>query len=280
MVGRTQRGELVRYDAKSGGFVGLLSGISAEHVVFSPDGKWVAYVKYPEGALYRSRPEGSERLRLTAPPLNVILPRWSPDGKRILFGGKAPGAVSKVYTISPDGGSPEPLMPNDGDSEGDPNWSPDGDRIVFAVDKIRGGSELRVFELRNHRVSTLPGSQGMAGPRWSPDGQTIAAVTRNGLSIVLFDFRSRQRSTLIRMPLGFPNWSKDGASLYFLRFPDQPSVLRIRVRDHKLERIADLKGLPTTGIYGVWLGLTLDDSPLLLRDVGSQDVYALDWQVP
>ena len=46
-----------------------------------------------------------------------------------------------------------------------------------------------------------------------------------------------------------------------------------------VERVADLKGLSITGYYGIWLGLAPDDSPLLLRDAGSQDIYALDWEV-
>ncbi len=38
LVGRTFRGELMRYDAKSGQFVPFLGGISAEYYAFSKDG--------------------------------------------------------------------------------------------------------------------------------------------------------------------------------------------------------------------------------------------------
>jgi hypothetical protein len=34
------------------------------------------------------------------------------------------------------------------------------------------------------------------------------------------------------------------------------------------------------GLLGPWSGLSPDDSPLLLRDISSQDVYALDWDAP
>jgi hypothetical protein len=33
-----------------------------------------------------------------------------------------------------------------------------------------------------------------------------------------------------------------------------------------------------TGFWGFFLGLTPDDSPLLLRNLGTQDIYALDWE--
>ena len=61
---------------------------------------------------------------------------------------------------------------------------------------------------------------------------------------------------------------------------DQPSVMRIRIRDRKIERVADLKKFRQTGFYTIRLGMAPDDSPLLLRDTGTQEIYALDWQVP
>jgi hypothetical protein len=54
------------------------------------------------------------------------------------------------------------------------------------------------------------------------------------------------------------------------------TVLRIRISDRKLEQVVDLKGLNPTGMWGTWLGLDPDDSPLMLQDVGTQDVYSLN----
>jgi hypothetical protein len=55
-------------------------------------------------------------------------------------------------------------------------------------------------------------------------------------------------------------------------------VVRIRIADKKVEQVLDLKDFVTVGRYGGWLALTPDDSPLLLHDTGSQDVYSVDWQ--
>jgi hypothetical protein len=63
----------------------------------------------------------------------------------------------------------------------------------------------------------------------------------------------------------------------FVHYPENPAVLRIRISDHKLEQVADLKGFAPTGFWGFWLGLDPEDSPLMLRDAGTQDVYSLDW---
>ncbi len=68
-LGTKQRGELVRYDMKSHQFEPFLSGISATDPTFSRDGKWVAYVSYPDHNLWRSRSDGSERRQLTYPPI-------------------------------------------------------------------------------------------------------------------------------------------------------------------------------------------------------------------
>ena len=85
VVGRSYRGELERGESRSAQLTPFLSGISAEDVVFSKDGQWVAYVSYPEGILWRSKLDGSNKLQLSSPPLFAALPRWSPDGKQIVF---------------------------------------------------------------------------------------------------------------------------------------------------------------------------------------------------
>jgi eukaryotic-like serine/threonine-protein kinase len=280
VVGRTFRGGLVRYDSKTGQFLPFLSGISAEFVTFSKDGQSVAYVTYPEGALWRSKVDGSERVQLSYPPLNPILPRWSPDGNQIIFYSSTPGKPERIYAVSREGGSAQQLIPADPKTQWDPNWSPDGSKIVYSGGPARADSDIRMFDLSNHQVITLPGSQGFYSPRWSPDGRYIAAMPVNSLSLVLFDFQTQKWTELMKRSAAFPNWSRDGRYIYFLHWPDNPAVLRIGVSDRKVERIADLKNVPITGYYGIWLGLSPDDSPLLLRDAGSQDIYALDWETP
>jgi len=56
--------------------------------------------------------------------------------------------------------------------------------------------------------------------------------------------------------------------------------MRIRIRDRRLERVADLRNFRQTGYWSFWLGMAPDDSPLLLRDIGTKEIYALNWQAP
>ncbi len=99
-------------------------------------------------------------------------------------------------------------------------------------------------------------------------------------SLSLFDFATQKWEELAKISVGFPNWSKSGEYVYFIREENQSSVMRVRIRDRKMERVVDLKNFRQAGYYGLWLGLAPDDSPLLLRDTGTEEIYALDWQAP
>src|SRR5271170_2037711 len=190
VVGHRLLGELVRYDARSAAFLPFLSGISAEFVSFSKDGQWVAYVTYPDGVLWRSKVDGSERQPLTNPGMYAKLPRWAPAGKQIAFYGwplegklqtdnrmGPSGQPYKVYAVSRDGGAPEQLIGDDPEPESDPSWSPDGSKMIFAGRVNADSSTIHVLDLATYQISTLPESQGYFSPRWSPDGRYIAAMS-------------------------------------------------------------------------------------------------------
>ncbi len=280
VVGALARGELARYDAQSAEFVPFLSGISADSVSFSRDGQWVAYVNFPEGTLWTSKLDGSQRLQLSYPPLYSVLPSWSPDGKQIVFYAFSPGQKSKLYMVSTDGGTPRQLVPEDAQEESDATWSPDGTRIVFSGPRSDPNTTIRILDVKSHQISMLPGSKGFYSPRWSPDGRYVVALPSDSRSLMLFDFAAQRWEEIAKVTAGFPTWSKTGDSVYFLHWENPPSVMRVRIRDRKLERVADLKNFRQTGVFGIWLGMAPDDSPLLLRDTGTQEIYALDWQAP
>jgi serine/threonine protein kinase/Tol biopolymer transport system component len=280
VVGRNYRGELERSEPKSARLTPFLSGIAAEDVVFSKDGQWLAYVSYPQGILWRCKPDGSQKIQLSAPPLFAALPRWSPDGKQIVFYNYSVGKPGRIYLVSAAGGTPQQLLPEDPEPKQDPDWSPDGDKIIFGSVPADNHSALRVLDLSTHHVVALPGSQGLFSPRWSPDGRFMVALPADSLSLALFDFRTQKWSQLAKVRAAFPNWSRDGQYVYFLRWLDSPAVLRIRIADRETEQVLDLTNLPTVGNIGPWLGLGPDDSLLVLKDTGTQDVYSLDWEEP
>jgi len=282
VIGSQPRGELVRYDANSGQFVPYLSGISADGVAFSRDGQWVTYETFPEGSLWRSKVDGSDRLQLTFPPMTALLPRWSPDARQIAFQGKTAGEPWAMYVVSAEGGAPQEIMAG----AGDVGWSADGSSLVFSdtprlFDPSASGKlAIHIMDLKTRHVSTLPESDGLYSPRWSPDGRHIAALRAGPETIQLFDFTMQKWVELEKLPLGFPSWSRDSKYIYFdSPSGTDPAFYRVGISDHKLERLASLRNLRTTAATG-WTGLAPDDSPLVLRDVGTQEIYALDWEAP
>jgi Tol biopolymer transport system component len=285
-LGRLSRGQLLRYESKSDQFVPFLSGISGTDLDFSRDGEWVAYVAVPEGTLWRSKTDGSERLQLSFPPMQAQLPRWSPDGKRIAFMATALGKPMKIYFVSTEGSSPEPIKTGE-KNEWDPGWSPDGNWLAFgsttAVETSPSALAIHLLDLRTHQLSTLPGSQGLYSPRWSPDGNHIAALKAGEEHLWLYDLKILKWEEVASAMAAYPSWSRDGKYIYFSNLPYQREAAfsRVRISDRKLEQVVLLKDpLQPYGIPGVWTGLTPDDSPLLLRNVGSEEIYALDWEAP
>jgi serine/threonine protein kinase len=277
-VGDQKLGELVRYDAKAGQFLPYLSGMSVEGLTFSRDGQWIAYVTYPGNVLWRSNLDGTQRLQLTLPPLLAYGPRWSPDGQRVSFMARTPGQPFKAYVVSAAGGSPEPLVSTAG-NQVFPDWSADGITIVFGITGDTSAPDgLYSFDLASKQISQVPGSQGMHYALWSTDGRYLAAYPDTQGKVQLLDSSTRRWSSLGEVPNDFA-WSHASRYLYIDR--GEAGIFRIHPPDRREEKVADTRGLRrAVGDFGFSFGLAPDDSPLLLRNLSSQQIYALDWDAP
>jgi eukaryotic-like serine/threonine-protein kinase len=286
-VGASQgRAELVRYDSKSQQFVPFLSGLSAGELDFSRDGKWITYTSYPDATLWRSRADGSDRLQLTYAPISAGLPRWSPDGTQIAYVSMRPGRPWTIFLIPTQGGTPQEVLPADQD-EPDPVWSPDGKRLAFGghPDPHSSAIFIMIVDLATHRVSIMSGSENLFSPRWSPDGQYMAALTRDSTELMLFNFKTQKWSEWVNEPgiVGFPNWSQDGKYVYYdTTSTDHPTFRRIKVGQTHSEVLVDLKGLlrySSPPAFG-WSNVAPDGSALFVRDLSTDEIYALDMQLP
>ncbi len=282
-IGEQPRGELERFDAKSGEFVPYLAGVSISDVSFSRDGQWVVYVTYPEQALWRSRIDGSDKLQLTRPPFRAALPTWSPDGKKILFGGWDPGKDGAIYAIAAAGGVPQQLISDPASDAFYGDWAPDGKSIVFQRLQGKGSNNNRTdfetLDIQTGKVSVLPGSESLIVPALSPDGRFLAATTTDRLKLMLYDFATQKWTELAKTDIGALTWTRDGKYLYFDSGSGlDPAISRVRMADRKLERVTGLKDFRRVEFSNYpWSSLTPDGAPLLLRDVGTQEVYALDF---
>jgi len=282
--GQSLRGELVRYDNHHHQFLPFFAGIWAGEMDFSGDGKWVAYVSYEDHSLWRARVDGSERLQLTSPPVYAFLPRWSPDGTRIVYTDfqSGPGPV-KIFLVSANGGKPQRMFTESQDQI-DPSWSPDGKQVVYGrswstPEKL----SIQMLDLESNRVSTIPGSGGLYSPRWSPDGRHLAAMSADAKKLLLFDFKMQKWTNWIDEPgaLGFPTWSRDGKYIYYdTTSTEHTAFRRIEVGRTQSEFLIDLRELHRFAGGSSWSGLTPDGTALFVRDLSTDEIYSLEMDLP
>ena len=144
---------------------------------FSPDGRWVAFeraVDYDsgKGGLWLIRADGSGLRRLTDDTSGAGYPRWSPDGKRILFSQRVEAttfAPGPLWIVDVAGGKPTPVTdPADPGISFSGDWSPDGRQIVYDYFRPDAGPpELRVVNADGTHQSTLLVGGGET-PDWGP----------------------------------------------------------------------------------------------------------------
>ena len=283
-LGVQPAGEFVKYDLASQQFISILPGISGTDLDFSRDGKWIAYVAIPEGTLRRCRTDGSDCQELSDASHQVALPRWSPNGKHLVFMSAEGGKSWKTFIVPASGGRARQLIERDY-GEVDANWSPDGTKIVFGDEWSAKNPNIRILDLKTGKISLIPGSQDLFSPRWSPNGRYIVALSTDFTKLMLFDFQTAIWSSWLVERAGavsYPSWSADSQYLYFEDLvTGTDSIHRIKVGRHKPESILVLQGLERyPGPLGLWSGLAPDGSQVFVRDRSTQEVYGLDLDLP
>jgi len=269
-------GELARFDQPTNQFVSMLRGLSARDLEFSRDGQWIAYINPANETLWRSRADGSERRQLTFPPALASLPRWSPDSTEITYTAGARGSPSHIFVIGAGGGQPRQVSEG---SDNDSSFSPNGASVVYANAQPR----LQIADLRSHRTSTVPGSEGLFSPRWSPDGTSIAAINPANGHLMLYQISSSRWRDVVPGTVGgfgWPIWTRDGAHI---QAQQGTMIVRVRVSDGQIVPVTSLEGVRQVMLEGgaMWIGRAPDDAPLLLRELAPPpEIYALEIEWP
>ncbi len=189
-------------------------------VGWAPGGKRIAYAA-PNG-IFVANPDGSERHQLTVvrPGSQTFDgdPRWSPDGRWLVFAHEDPVHPS-VQLIRPDGTGRRRLTAGDA-----PLWSPTGREVAFQFGRF---GEQHIFAIgvdgRGRRqITNSPATETL--PDWSPDGRQIVFVsdragTRNG-QIYVVSAAGSSRAVRIAPSAVYdttPGWSPDGRWVVFAR---------------------------------------------------------------
>jgi len=274
-----QKIELQTHHAES-----LILNANAEEASVSPDGHLALNTDRPDGSLWRSSIDGAQRLRLTKPPLVASAPRWSRDGKQILFTGVRPGYLRQIYFLSADGGALRAVLP-EGREASDADWSPDGTQIVVSMreQKTQPKFGIYLFKPSTGEWTLLPDSRGLIEPRWSPDGRYIAALDEKNHRLLLYDFQSEKWDSLAEGGLlGAPYWTADSSAIYFQdQLDSEQAIFRVKIAGHRAERIFGcgelLRSSPSHCIFS---GLAQDGSLYVMVERGLTDIYGLDLDLP
>jgi len=282
-LGGNEHNELVRFDSDRKQFLPMLGGVTAFWPDYSPDSNWVVY--YSGSQLWISRPDGTDRRQLTSEAHFPEMPRWSRDGKEILYVAGRPEPTGRMYLISASGGAPRPVSTGDlvPDEE---DWSPDGTSIMFSVRSFDNPPDkvgLYLLRLKSGEVQRVNGTQGLAKAHYSPDGSYLGAESDDSSRVMLLDLRTNAwreiRKGKVFGPLA---WSRDSKYLFFqdILEQDQP-IWKIRVQDGQLTKVVDFRNFLEGSAQRCGFEALAPDGSVLVRvTTGDKNVYALDVAFP
>ncbi len=137
-----------------------------------------------QGMLWLLPAQGGKAMRLTGPEDDIRLPRFSPDGSRLLFQSFRDGAWQLALTAK-DGTERRNLTVGIADNR-DPAWSPSGDRVLFTSDRS-GNYEIWSLDLNTAEFVQLSNNPADDyAPAVAPDGSVAFVSERGGNPVIIF----------------------------------------------------------------------------------------------
>lgn len=190
----------------------------------SPDGTRLAVARHESTAPARDiwvfDLASANRLQLTLDPGQDHAPRWSADGRWVMFTSDRHG-VRDIYKRLASGEGAEELVSESEINKSVQAWSRDGRFVVYDTGALRGTSDLHILPLIGDRrpvvLASEPGFQQQADI--SPDGRLVAyASSESGrFEVIVKSYRDNSARRQITTNGGRePVWRGDGRELFFL----------------------------------------------------------------
>lgn len=170
--------------------------------------------------IYVINADGTNLKRLTTNTGAEFDPKWSPDGKRIVYRDSRRGVNhdDEIYVMNADGSGQANLSNSPSSDEWGPAWSPDGTKIAFNSTRAHPQlPQLFVMNADGSGVKQLTEREAEY-PTWSPDGTKIAFMSSGPdyeIYVINADGSDETRLTYSPGEDGWPAWSPDGKKIVF-----------------------------------------------------------------
>src|SRR5437870_1175598 len=134
----------------------------------SPDGRTIVFELL--GDLYALPVSGGAAKRITSGPAFDSQPRYSPDGKRIVFLSDRSGSEN-IWMCDADGVNPRALTKGDRNLYASPAWTPDGQYVVASKTSMPIGSTYEIWLYHTDGGAGMSLTKDDKGPAPGPLGR-------------------------------------------------------------------------------------------------------------
>ena len=166
--------------------------------------------------IYTMNPDGSNVTNLTNNPAYDASPKWSPDGKKIVFSSNRDDPKSEIYVMNADGSGVTRLT-NSPEEDGGPTWSPDGNKIAFVSNRT-GNYEIYTMNADGSAVQDITNNPAIdMAASWGSNNKILFLRYSDNYDIYVMNADGSGQTKLTDNPLNdfAPDWSPDATKIVF-----------------------------------------------------------------